>query len=122
MAVIGWLIGHHFTAKRDIANKRGKLVISHLIDTYRILANDISHRQQAEATNPKLENMLSDIQLFGNTKQIELVKQLADEVARGGVFELSPIIVALRDNVRNELNLSLVKGNVKWLRFRGPTV
>lgn len=122
LAVIGWLIGHYFTARRDVANKRRELVISHLIETYRILANDISHRQQTESTNLKLESMLSDIQLFGSSKQIELAKQLADEVANGGSFELSPILLALRDNLREELNLSSVKGNVKWLRFKRSTV
>ena len=120
LAVIGWLIGHYFTSQRDISNKRRELVINHLIETYRILANDISHREQSGETNLKLENLLSDIQLFGNNSQIELAKQLADEIAGGGSFELNNLLVELRDNLRKELNLSPVIGNVKWLRFNGP--
>lgn len=122
LAVIGWLIGHYFTARRDVANKRRELVIAHLIEAYRIITNEVSHRNESEARNIKLENILSDIQLFGSQEQIALAKQLADEVAAGGVFELDPLIVSLRNSLREQLNLSAVKGNVRWLRFEGPKV
>ena len=122
LAVIGWLIGHYFTARRDVANKRRELVIGHLIDAYRVITNEVSHRPESEERNIKLENILSDIQLFGSQQQIALAKQLADDVAAGGVFELNELIASLRNDLRGQLNLSAVKGNVKWLRFNGPQV
>jgi len=122
VAVIGWLIGHHFTAKRDVANKRRELVIEHLILAYRVLTNEISHRDESQERNIKLENILADIQLFGSQEQIDLAKQLADEVAAGGVFELNPLIVSLRNDLRKQLNLTTVDGNIKWLRFEGAKV
>ena len=122
LAVIGWLIGHYFTAKRDVENKRRELVINHLIEAYRIIANEVSHREESEERNLKLENLLSDIQLFGSPEQIAIAKKLADDVASGGVFELNELIVSLRNDLRKQLNLSAVSGNFKWLRFDGPTV
>lgn len=122
LAVIGWLIGHYFTTKRDIANKRRELVINHLIEAYRIITNEISHRDESEERNIKLENLLSDIQLFGSSEQILIATKLADDVAAGGVFELNELIISLRNNLRKELNLPAVADNVKWLRFEGPKV
>jgi len=122
LAVVGWLIGHHFTTQRDVANKRRELTIEHLIQAYRILTNEISHREESQERNLKLENILSDIQLFGSQEQITLAKQLAEDVAAGGVFELNPLIGSLRNDLRSQLNLSPVSGSVKWLRFEGPKV
>jgi len=119
LAVVGWLIGHHFTSRRDIANKRRELVIAHLIETYRIITNEVSHREESDERNLKLENLLSDIQLFGSQEQVAIAKKLADDVAAGGVFELSDLIVSLRKDLRSQLNLPPISGNVKWLRFDG---
>lgn len=122
LAVIGWLVGNYFTTKRDVANKRRELVITHLIEAYHIITNEVSHREESEERNLKLENLLSDIQLFGSQEQIVLAKKLADDVAAGGVFELNPLIVSLRNDLRKQLNLPAISGNIKWLRFNGPTV
>jgi len=63
-----------------------------LINAYRVLTNEISHRTETPERSEKLENILSDIQLFGSTYQVELTKSLADQVASGGEFELDPLI------------------------------
>ena len=103
---------------RDASNKRREIRLQYLIDAYRILTNEVSQRDQNPERREKLENLLSDIQLFGSLSQVELSKQLANEVASGAGFELSPLIISLRDDLRKELNLSEVSGKVKWLRFR----
>ena len=117
LAVVGWLIGHYFTTKRDVENKRRDLVITHLIEAYRIITNEVSHRPVSDERDLKLEKLLSDIQLFGSQEQIALVKSLADEVALGGIFELDPLIVSLRNDLRLQLKLAPVSGSVKWLRM-----
>ncbi|QIR76606.1 hypothetical protein FA592_10380 [Sulfurospirillum diekertiae] len=116
LAVLGWLIAHSFTAKRDLKNKQREISITHLINAYRILTNDVSHRELTDERNEKLENILADIQLFGSQEQVELAKNLAVTVAAGGQFELDPLINSLRNNLRKELNLSKVEDNVQWLR------
>lgn len=122
LAVTGWLIGHHFTTRRDVSNKRREFVIGHLIEAYQIIANDISQRPQTSETNLKLENILTNIQLFGSLEQITLAKELSDKVAHGGVFMLNPLINSLRDDLRKELNLPRIDSDIKWLRFNGPIV
>ena len=117
VAVIGWLIAHHFTSKRDVANKQRELSVQHLVNAYRVLTNDVSHREPNDERRKKLENILSDIQLFGSEQQIKLAQQLAIDVAEGKVFELDPLINCLRNDLRKHLGLSSVTGNIKWLRF-----
>jgi len=115
LAVIGWVVGHYFTTKRDKLIKRRDITIEHLINAYRVLTNEISHRSNYD--EKKLEDILSDIQLFGSIEQVELAKALADTVAKREEFPLDILINSLRDDLRKQLELKRVKGNVKWLRF-----
>lgn len=117
LAVIGWITAHYFTSKRDISNKRRSISIEHLVNAYRLITNDVSHRKLNENRKMALENLLSDIQLFGSVEQVNLAKALADEVAAGKSFELDPLINSLRNDLRAQLKLGKVEGNVRWLRF-----
>lgn len=117
IAVAGWSIAHYFTVKRDVSSKRRELVTQHLIEAYQILTNDISHRELTKEREEKLENMLTQIQLFGSIEQIRLAKELIDGLANKKSFELDPLINNLRDDLRKQLNLLPVSGNARWLRF-----
>ncbi|WP_306548994.1 hypothetical protein [Desulfobulbus sp.] len=117
LAVIGWIVAHYFTSKRDISNKRREISIEHLVNAYRVLTNDVSHRKLNDDRKVALENLLSDIQLFGSVEQVAMAKSLADEVAAGGAFELDPLINSLKNDLRAQLKLEKVQGNVRWLRF-----
>lgn len=118
VAVIGWIIGHYFTSKRDKLNKKRELILKELMIAYRILTNEISHRELNNEKMEKLEQVLTDIQLFGTTEQIELVKQLSNEVAEKSTFELDPLINNLRSALRQELDLKEISENVTWLRLK----
>lgn len=117
LAVLGWIIGHYFNSKRTRDQKRRDISVEHLINAYRILTNDISHRIETPERSEKLENILSDIQLFGSSYQVMLARNLAKEIASGGEFQLDQLINSLRDDLRKELHLSKIEGNVEWLRF-----
>lgn len=117
LAVIGWIVGYYFTTRKDINQKRRDISIEHLINAYRILTNEISHREGNKERDIKLENILSDIQLFGSEEQVQLAKNLADAVASGKEFQLDPLINSLRNDLRKIIGLKKIKGNVKWLRF-----
>ncbi len=117
LAVIGWVVGYYFTTRKDINQKRRDLSIEHLINAYRILTNEISHRKETKENNTQLENILSDIQLFGSEEQVQLAKDLANTVASGGEFQLDPLINSLRNDLRKMIGLKKIKGNVKWLRY-----
>lgn len=115
--IVGWVVVHVLTAKRDAENKRREITLKYMISAYRILTQEVSHRKPTDERREKLENLLSDIQLFGTESQVRLAIQLANEVANGGAFELDPLINNLRNNLRDELGLGVIKENVKWLRF-----
>lgn len=117
LAVLGWLTAHRFALGRTLAAKRRDVILEHLIKSYRVLTTEIAHRELDVERSHQLENLLSDIQLFGSRKQVQLAQRLADEVAAGRSFELDQLINDLRDNLRSELQLDHIAENVKWLRF-----
>lgn len=117
LAVFGWILGHYFNTKRDKSLKKRELSTSYLISAYRVLANDISTRKSTTESNKKFEDLLSDIQLFGSLEQINMAKALAKDLANSGSYELDPLINNLRDELRKELELKAVKGNLQWFRF-----
>lgn len=121
LTVIGWIIGHYFTSKRSANNKRRDLSTEFLIEAYRVLTTEIAHREETLERATKIENLVADIQLFGSPEQIDLAKKMADDVASGEKFELDPLINSLRKSLRQELSLASIDGNVRWLRFNGPT-
>ncbi|MCB0279419.1 MAG: hypothetical protein KDD94_07955, partial [Calditrichaeota bacterium] len=59
IAVLGWIIGHAFTNRRNKIQKRRDLTVQYLIEVYRVLTNEISHREETRERNEKLENILS---------------------------------------------------------------
>ena len=118
LAVVGLIIGHHFTSKRDKLNKKRELILNELMIAYRILANEISTRNLTKETKEKLEHVLTDIQLFGTLPQIELAIKLSDEIANKPTFDLDPLINNLRDSLRVELDLPKINKNVNWLRIK----
>jgi len=116
LALVGWLIAHHFSNQRSIASKQRDIVTEHLINSYNILTNEISNRKPTPERYKSLEELISGIQLFGSEEQITLTKELASKIAEGNNFDLDPIINNLRNDLRGRLNLSTVMGNVLWLR------
>lgn len=118
IGIAGWYVVHYLTSRRDRVQRRRQLSTEHLINAYRVLTNEISHRSESKERSTKLENILSDIQLFGSFEQVELARALADKVAAGGEFQLDPLINSLRNDLRRQLRLQPVQGNVRWLRFK----
>ena len=87
------------------------------MNSYRILANDISHRKLNIERGTKLEILIADLQLFGNKEQIELAKKLANVIAKGEDFDLDPLLNNLGNDLRKRLDLDSVEGNVQWIRI-----
>ena len=118
-AVVGWIVGHYFTSKRDIQNKRREIIIQHLIDAYHTLACDFANRSANSMPGgweKKIEDVIAYIQLFGSKQQIELTKKMANDLSINGQCKLDDLINALRRDLRHELKLPAVDGNVQWLR------
>lgn len=118
IVVVGWFISHYFSQKRDAKNKRKEIVLDFLIRSYRILSNDISSREiNTIDSKYKFECLISDLQLFGSSKQVDLAKKIANEMRNNRSSNLDELINDLRDSLREELNLEKVKGNVEYIRY-----
>ncbi|QKJ29036.1 hypothetical protein HQ865_04470 [Mucilaginibacter mali] len=116
IAVLGWRIAHYYNSVRDKDLKRRELITNHLIAAYRILANDITKREESVERDEKLEAVIAELQLFGSDEQIRLTKKLVEDIVKGGDFYFDDLLNSLRKDLRKELNLTPVNGNVKWLR------
>ncbi|TFF37941.1 hypothetical protein [Mucilaginibacter psychrotolerans] len=118
IAVIGWIAAHYFSSKRDKTLKRREIISKHLIDTYKILAYDIVHREYSEETVRKLELPLVELQLFGTKRQIELAKKLAYDIQKGGTIDINDLVNDLRAELRKELELEPIDENIFLLRYK----
>lgn len=120
IVILGWGVVHYFNTKRDRQNKLRDIHIQYLIEAYRNLANS-SHRFP-EKNSPyfrQIEMAIADIQLFGTTSQIEKVHLMLPEYSKTATLSLDPLLNDLRNTLRTELNLPLVRENVQWLRMEG---
>ncbi|RZV15901.1 hypothetical protein D3M61_01020 [Aliarcobacter butzleri] len=118
IAVIGWIIAHYFTSKRDVSNKKREIRLNYLIEVYLILTNDLTERGNIDSKKAeRIEKIISQVQLLGSKKQVELVKTLADSIGKGEIIEYDTLINSLRDDLRKELELEKIEGNVHWARF-----
>ncbi len=117
LAIAGWLFAGWLNSLRDSANKRREIVVQHLIDAYKTLTQEIGRRDTTVESITKLENLLSEIQLFGSRKQVDLARKLSNQTAQEGVSTIDPLIEDMRDTLRKELGLEPLEGNTIWLRF-----
>lgn len=117
LAIVGWGVSNRLNLKHSRDDKRRELVTNHLIQAYRILTQEIGRRESSKSSMTKLENLLSEIQLFGSPTQVEIARNIASETANKGVSEIDPLIENMRDSLRLELGLDKIDGNTIWLRF-----
>ncbi|MET2985385.1 hypothetical protein [Aureibaculum conchae] len=119
LAVIGWLIGHYFTERRNKINKRREISLDHLISAYRIITQDVTHREWDADSRIKFEKVISEIQLFGTKKQVQISIDIINEFAKNRTVNLDILINSLRNDLRNQLGLGKINGNVFHLRTQG---
>jgi hypothetical protein len=112
IALIGWVVAHKFTSKRDLANKKREIKINFLINVYNNLAENV----QKKIINENLEKAISDIQFLGDEKLILLAKEAATNFAKDKQVNLDNLIRALRDSLRDELEINKTDESFIWLR------
>jgi len=114
-AVVGGLVVHLLSGRRDRANKRKEQRVTYLIEAYRRLEE--CSQQFGVAARGKLESAVADIQLFGTPRQVDLVQRFASDFAAKGNASLDELLADLRTDLRAELNLEAVPENVVHLRI-----
>jgi hypothetical protein len=118
IAVVGGWLGHHFSARRDLANERRRLRVSYLLEAYRRLEG--ASNRNVSTFWPELESAIADIQLLGSPYQVSLARQFAKEIAAERNASLDELIFDLRQSLRSELELEPVVSQIVYLRYNEP--
>jgi hypothetical protein len=106
---------HLFTSHRDRMNKLREQRIDYLVDVYRAFSKASQHPRLYEIGR-ELEQAVADIQLFGTSKQVELVQQFATQLGTEQVADMDALLLELRDSLRRELKGESLSSRIVWLR------
>lgn len=117
VAVVGWIVAHYFTGRRDRNNNRRELVTRYLIEAYEVLCCEITQRPATDKRAKLIEDIVAKIQLVGTDTQIQLVHKLCDDICKKEEFSMDELINDMRNDLRINLGLSKVDTNVKWVRM-----
>jgi hypothetical protein len=123
LLAIGWFITHTLTVEREIAAKRREQHLTYLIPAYRTLAKMIPYNKakRLEEVDEDFQKAIADIQFFGSSTQIQLVKTLIEDLVEHGIFNPEPLLTSLRDDLRKELGKEKVSGPIKWISLLSAT-
>ena len=109
LALLGWLVVHYFNSNRDRNNKKRDLRTGYLIEAYRNIEKACGHKGYLPAKlNREMESAIADVQLFGSKHQIELARRFTDSMNKDSFADPRSLLVILRSNLREELNLEQV--------------
>ncbi|MDO5638237.1 MAG: hypothetical protein Q4G28_00010 [Neisseria sp.] len=121
LIAIGWIVVHQLNIHRDRKNKQADLRLQFLLEAYRRLefsANrDIVSSEEFMRNH---ESAIADIQLLGNSEQISAILKYINNHARNGSADISNVLELLRQELREELNLSNEKEKIVVFRFKRP--
>lgn len=116
--VAGWFVGHKFNVERDRVSKRRDLRIQYLLEAYRRLELAAHRPEQDMEHKLNFESAIADIQLLGDLAQIkELFNFLEAYKKNGGSALITPLLEALRNELRDELGIKDVPPQVVVFRF-----
>lgn len=105
-ALIGLVITHYFTSKRDRKNKIRETNLTYVKRAYDNLNTAIPHLHagRRKTGGEFLEKAFTDIQIHGTKDQIDSVNEIIQSL-NSRSFSFDPILNSLRDHLRNELDL-----------------
>lgn len=119
VALGGWLVVHRFSAWRDRINHKRKMQTEFLVKAFQHLGYAANRPFAPGAAHLRdIECALTDIQLFGSKKQVQLVESFVSEVCQANSASLDPLLNSLRQDLRKELGYEQINSNVKWVRFK----
>lgn len=104
-AIVGGLIVHFATRRRDAENERRRQRIDYLLSAYRTLTHS-AHRELSGEQAEAFEDALSDVMLFGNADQIRLARETIKALAEDGGASIDALLVSFRSGLRQELDLA----------------
>jgi hypothetical protein len=115
VAVLGWFAAHRLGVRKDMATRRRELRVEYLIEAYRRLEG-AAQRSDVERRKD-FESAVADIQLFGSGRQISLVHELVQAIAKDGYATFNPLLELLRSELRHELGMRPDGTHIQIFRF-----
>ena len=113
----GWFFVHWLNARRDLAIRKREARLKALEAAYMRIATS-SNRPLTNKRMDDLETFVSEIQLYGTPRQIQLMTEIVEGFKKpNNVVSYDAILVDLRDTIREELRLEPVSGRIWWMRF-----
>lgn len=121
IAVAGWFLAHWLNARREVTAKRREMRLKGLEANYIRLAM-AAQRDLTDEHKLGLEQFFAEIHLYGTPKQIDMAIDLIKAlIAKEPKILFHPLLVNMRDSLREELRLERVTADVWWYRFRAPS-
>ena len=120
---VGWFVTGHFVERSSADAAKREVRLGHLLRIYRVvdatvrennLATTAQERQNSLSQVPEA---LGEIQLLGTEREVELARQAARELSRGGGADLMPLLVELRESLREEMGLKRVSAPILFVEI-----
>jgi hypothetical protein len=111
VVVVGWVIAHHFTSKRDIQNSQRAIRNQALTEAYKVLVRAgingflLTRDDEGKVINgaKTVEDALSIIHLYGTQEQSVLASKYANEVSSSKIGSSTQLVNSLRKSIRENL-------------------
>jgi hypothetical protein len=121
IAVAGWFLAHWLNARREVDAKRREMRLKGLQAAFIELAMFARRTELTEQQKRGFEQFVAEIQLYGTPKQIDLMIELVKGmIAKKPFVVFDPLLVNLRDTLREELRMEKVAVEIWWYRFNAP--
>lgn len=119
IVVLGWVVVHYLTKRREIAAEKRKIRVSFLIEAYRRLERIAERRTpQGDKAIEDIESAIADIQLLGTPEQVALAHSFGNQCANTETPNVKDLLLDLRRTLRSDLDLEPVETDVSFLRIK----
>ena len=103
-ALLGLILGHWLTRRRDFEHQKREIRINYLIEAYRKLDRGAVPNAK-KFDKGDFESAIADIQMLGNLEQVNIAYEFANCAAKGDGSKLQQLLENLRRELRNELSI-----------------
>ncbi|MGV0886002.1 hypothetical protein V6760_03905 [Acinetobacter venetianus] len=118
LAIILAFLSHQLAISRSLKEKRNNHKIEYLLKAYENLLI-FSQNPDRKESFLALRSASMTIQIYGTPWQVEQVRELITISTSSNEeeqFSLDPLLNSLRDELRSELKLEKISGNVYWVQ------
>lgn len=112
LAAFGWMFGYITSLKVNMKARKKELITKYLIQAYTDLCDEC-HRGRVST---KIETALSQIQLFGTEKQIEMTQLAIERLAKSKSADIDSLLFELRNSLRYELGIEKTSIPIGFIR------